>query len=116
MTEITLPEDLQKQITDNGGPGDPVKPPPPPSGDADADGVPDTTDLCSKTPAGAAVWTTGEWLGCAGGQFRDGGGGPDSDGDGVPDARDLCSKTLGGQPVWTYGDWMGWAGGQFRDK
>jgi uncharacterized protein YkwD len=40
--------------------------------DADADGVPDSVDRCSNTPAGAAVWTSGEWIGCAAGQFRDG--------------------------------------------
>ena len=109
---------IQKKITENGGPGDPVKPPPPApgSGDADGDGIPDTTDLCGATPAGAPVWTTGEWIGCAGGQFRDGGGGADADGDGVPDAKDLCGKTAAGQPVWQWGDWIGCAGGQHRDK
>ena len=37
----------------------------------DGDGVPDAQDLCSNTTRGAAVWRSGEWSGCAGGQFRD---------------------------------------------
>lgn len=108
---------IQKQVTENGGPGDPVTPPDPVTpGDADADGIADAADLCGKTPAGAPVWTTGEWIGCAAGQLRDGGGGADADGDGVPDAKDLCSKTPAGQGVWQWGDWMGCAAGQFKDK
>ncbi len=62
------------------------------------------------------MWTTGEWIGCAAGQLRDGGGGADADGDGVPDAKDLCSKTPAGQGVWQWGDWIGCAAGQFKDK
>lgn len=85
-------------------------------GDADADGVPDAQDLCSKTPAGAPVWREGEWLGCGAGQHRDGGGGADADGDGIPDNRDLCSGSPAGAPVWQYGEWMGCGAGQLRDK
>jgi len=85
-------------------------------GDDDSDGVMDGNDLCGKTPKGAAVWTTGEWLGCAAGQFRDGGGGTDADGDGIPDKRDLCGSTPSGAPVWQYGEWMGCGAGQLRDK
>jgi hypothetical protein len=85
-------------------------------GDADGDGVPDATDLCSKTPSGSPVWREGEWLGCGAGQHRDAGGGSDSDADGVPDARDLCSGTTAGAPVWQFGEWMGCGAGQFRDK
>jgi len=43
-----------------------------PGPDADADGVPDATDRCSNTPVGASVWTSGEWIGCSAGQYRDG--------------------------------------------
>jgi len=39
--------------------------------DSDGDGVPDTLDLCSATPAGKAVWGEGEWIGCAAGQRKD---------------------------------------------
>lgn len=107
---------IQKQVAENGGPGDPPTPSDPTTGDADGDGVPDATDLCSKTAAGQPVWTTGEWIGCAAGQLRDGGGGADADGDGVPDTRDLCGKTAPGQSVWQWGEWMGCAAGQLRDK
>ena len=48
--------------------------------DEDGDGIVDDVDLCSHTPHGAPVWPSGEWIGCAAGQHRDGGGGLDSDG------------------------------------
>lgn len=105
------------------GPVDPPDSGPPDSGpsgdvDSDRDGIPDVADMCSKSAAGANVWTTGEWIGCAGGQRRDSGpwGGVDGDGDGVSDAKDLCSKTAAGARVWTNGEWTGCAAGQFRDK
>lgn len=102
------------------GPPDTGPPDSGPAGDVDSDrdGIPDVADMCSKTAAGANVWTEGEWMGCAGGQRRDSGpwGGPDADGDGVSDAKDLCSKTVAGVKVWTYGEWTGCAAGQFRDK
>jgi len=95
-------------VTDSGGGGS--------IADEDGDSVQDTLDLCSKTPAGAPVWMTGEWIGCGAGQHRDGGGGADADGDGVPDSKDRCSKTAAGDRVWQYGDWIGCAAGQHRDK
>lgn len=109
---------LDKEVKANGGwpSGTDPTPPSPPTGDEDGDGIRDENDLCSKTAKGAPVWTTGEWLGCAAGQLRDGGGGGDADGDGVPDKRDLCSGTAAGAPVWQYGEWMGCAAGQLRDK
>jgi hypothetical protein len=39
--------------------------------DADADGITDHIDRCSGTPAGSNVWTWGEYIGCAEGQYRD---------------------------------------------
>jgi len=39
--------------------------------DADGDGIPNAQDRCSNTPAGAPVWPSGDWMGCAGGQFVD---------------------------------------------
>lgn len=39
--------------------------------DADGDRIPDTEDRCSNTPAGAYAHPDGEYVGCAGGQFRD---------------------------------------------
>lgn len=40
--------------------------------DSDLDGVEDIYDLCSRTPRGARVHKTNpDWLGCAGGQYRD---------------------------------------------
>jgi hypothetical protein len=83
--------------------------------DEDGDGVKDILDLCSKSPPGAPVWTSGDWIGCAAGQHRDGGGGADSDGDGIPDTKDRCSKTAAGARVWQWGDWIGCAAGQHRD-
>lgn len=41
------------------------------SRDTDGDGIFDDKDLCSDTPAGAEVWKSGEWIGCASGQRRD---------------------------------------------
>jgi hypothetical protein len=119
---------IQATITANGGGGavdppvpvpdagpPPPPPPPPPSGDSDRDGVGDALDLCGGTPAGATVWTSGEWIGCAAGQWRDGGGGADYDRDGVGDLQDRCRRTPAGQPVWQYGDWIGCASGEHRD-
>lgn len=102
---------------DSGPPAD-TGPIDPGGGDTDRDGIPDAADMCSKTPAGANVWTEGEWIGCAGGQRRDSGpwGGADADGDGISDAKDLCNKTPPGARVWTYGEWAGCAAGQYRDK
>lgn len=99
-------------------PPQPAPAPAPKPGDADSDGVPDAEDLCSNTPAGAKVWTQGEWKGCAGGQTKDptppptpptppdpnpkpdpepepdpNPTKPDADGDGIPDAEDRCDKT-----------------------
>jgi hypothetical protein len=47
-----------------GGGGDPAA-------DADGDGVPNGQDLCRATEQGSLAWQHGEWIGCAGGQFRD---------------------------------------------
>ncbi|MDD3762437.1 MAG: OmpA family protein [Nevskiales bacterium] len=55
------------------------------SGDSDNDGVPDGTDQCPDTPAGAIV----DEVGCE----RDG------DGDGVVDRLDQCPDTPAGQAV-----------------
>ena len=49
----------------------PQEPPGDSDGDSDGDGIPDAQDLCSGTAAGAVVWQGGEWIGCAGGQYRD---------------------------------------------
>ncbi len=90
---------------------------PPPAADQDGDGVPDAIDRCRDTPAGAAIWRSGEWMGCAGGQRVDPpSGSGDADGDGVPDQRDLCSGTPRGAAVWQSGAWAGCAGGQRRDR
>lgn len=53
--------------------------------DSDGDGVPDTFDNCSGTPAGVAVGRDG----CP----------PDADKDGVPDYQDTCSGTPAGAAV-----------------
>ncbi len=96
--------------------------------DDDGDRVPDDLDLCSATPEGANVWTSGEWIGCAGGQRIDRQPRPrppepeeplepsDGDRDGVDDGADLCSDTPEGANVWDAGEWIGCAGGQFRDR
>jgi hypothetical protein len=39
--------------------------------DSDGDGISDKDDLCSRTAPNARVWQEGEWIGCAGGQYRD---------------------------------------------
>jgi hypothetical protein len=40
--------------------------------DQDKDGIEDTKDLCRNTPIGARVHATNpQWMGCAGGQYRD---------------------------------------------
>ena len=94
-------------------PGKPNPTPPgKPGGDSDGDGVPDTQDLCSGTPSGKAVWKSGAWIGCAGGQLKDS---DDEDHDGIPNSKDVCSKTPAGKAVWTSGVWIGCAGGQFPD-
>jgi hypothetical protein len=99
---------------------EPAPTPSPKPGDADGDGIPDAEDLCSNTPAGAKVWTQGEWKGCASGQTKDptppptpptppkpdptpepkpdpkpdpNPTKPDADGDGIPDVEDRCDKT-----------------------
>lgn len=41
------------------------------SADSDGDCVSNAEDRCSGTPAGRPVWPTGDWAGCAGGQYRD---------------------------------------------
>jgi hypothetical protein len=46
---------------------DPIEP----TADADADGVPDSLDRCSRSPVGSRVWTEGDYIGCAGGEYRD---------------------------------------------
>ena len=56
---------------------------PPTLADADADGVPDSADLCADTAAGEEVDSTG----CSAEQLVD------DDGDGVPDAIDDCEGT-----------------------
>ncbi|MGD9161730.1 MAG: thrombospondin type 3 repeat-containing protein, partial [Desulfobacteraceae bacterium] len=58
------------------------------SWDSDGDGIPDFDDLCSDTPAGAAVDANG----CADSQL-------DSDGDGIMDDMDLCPDTPTGVAV-----------------
>ncbi len=87
--------------------------------DEDGDGVPDDEDLCSATEAGAEVWTTSEWNGCASGQHKDGSSSgtttSDSDDDGVPDESDRCSRTPRGSTIWTSGEWRGCAGGETPD-
>ena len=57
----------------------PTPAPTPRIADADADGVPDSTDLCPDTPAGVPV----DESGCP----------KDSDGDGISDVRDRCAET-----------------------
>ena len=52
--------------------------------DADGDGIPDTSDQCANTPAGA----TTNLVGC-----------PDLDGDGVYEPTDLCPETPAGTQV-----------------
>lgn len=95
---------------------DPLLPDPTPH-DADADGIVDAHDLCNATPVGRRVWRAGEWIGCAGGEFRDRDvtGGQDSDGDGVKNRDDQCSGTPAGRRVWRSGEWKGCAGGQYKD-
>ncbi len=39
--------------------------------DTDGDGIEESKDFCSNTAAGGNVWQSGEWMGCAGGQFKD---------------------------------------------
>jgi len=56
--------------------------------DADADGVPDTTDSCPQTPTSEAV----DVHGCSASQR-------DDDGDGVSDADDICPQTPVGASV-----------------
>ena len=102
----------------------PASPTPAPSrnqaeADADRDGVADSRDMCSNTPAGASV----DAQGCPVYRDTDGDGvidlrdacpatpagaevdgrgcpaGKDSDGDGVPDVSDRCPNTPAGQPV-----------------
>ena len=90
----------------------------PPLGDGDEDGIQDGLDLCRQTPPGRRVWQQGDWLGCAGGEYRDRlppTNGPDSDQDGIEDGLDLCSNTAQGALVWSRGEWIGCAGGQYRD-
>jgi Putative metal-binding motif/Thrombospondin type 3 repeat len=60
----------------------------PPPTDTDRDGVPDGTDVCPGTAAGAAV----DAKGCSAGQR-------DSDGDGVTDTLDQCPGTPTGAQV-----------------
>ena len=59
-----------------------------PIADADGDGVPDASDLCPGTAAGATVDANG----CAASQL-------DADSDGVSDANDLCPGTPAGEAV-----------------
>lgn len=68
----------------NGTVGEPAPP-----ADSDNDGVPDTSDQCPGTTAGAVVDSTG----CE----------PDADMDGVADARDACPNTIEGADVDTRG-------------
>src|SRR5690606_35766098 len=56
--------------------------------DLDGDGIPNEEDLCSNTPKGATVHTTGDWKGCSSGQRLD-----DADRDGIIDTEDKCSGT-----------------------
>ena len=56
--------------------------PPPAAADADSDGVPDSSDNCPNTPAGAFV----DSAGCAESQ-------KDADGDGVMNSSDQCANT-----------------------
>lgn len=68
--------------------------------DADTDGVPDGQDRCSHTTLGAAVWTQGDWAGCAAGQLKDA---DDGDRDGVPNGTDKCPGTPVGTTVYKTG-------------
>lgn len=91
----------------------------PPADDLDRDAVPNDKDLCSKTPYGQRVWLSGEWLGCAEGQFRDRlppAQGPDFDRDGIEDNYDLCGDTPYPSLVWGSGEWAGCAEGEYRDR
>jgi len=54
--------------------------------DSDGDCVPNQADRCRATAAGQAVWTSGEWAGCAAGQYRDADQLPGSDAAGAHDA------------------------------
>lgn len=76
-----------------GGAEAPLRSPPPPvierDGDADGDGVADSRDSCSNTPAGHSV----DMRGCP----------LDSDVDGVTDNQDRCPNTVNGATVDTRG-------------
>jgi hypothetical protein len=79
--------------------------------DYDGDGISNSTDRCSGTPANANIWRAGEWIGCAGGQRLDT---RDSDGDGVTDGFDYCSSTPAGSVVHHNNVWQGCAASQGR--
>lgn len=81
--------------------------------DNDRDGLTNSLDRCSSTVEGSRVWKSGQWSGCAGGQFADL---RDADGDGINDAYDLCDYTPAGSRVWDDGPWTGCAGGQYRSR
>jgi hypothetical protein len=68
---------------------------PTPPSDADGDGVPDASDNCPGTAAGAGV----DSKGCSAAQNKP----PDADGDGVPDSADTCPGTAPGATVDTKG-------------
>ncbi len=57
------------EVVPPAGPG--VTPGPGLPADADADGVPDGSDQCSQTPAGARTHGPGDWWGCTEGETRD---------------------------------------------
>jgi len=109
-------QSASNQITATLTLSDTALPEPEPDSDADGDGISDDEDLCANTPAGARVWHSGQWRGCAGGQSRNRTSPGDADGDGITDDRDRCSGTPSGARVWRSGQWVGCSGGQHRDR
>lgn len=82
-----------------------------PFADADGDGVQDFEDLCANTATGSRVWTSGSWIGCAGGQYLTT---TDQDQDGVTAQYDKCGGTNQGASVHLNEAWLGCAAGQYQ--
>jgi hypothetical protein len=103
--------------------------------DNDKDGIPDSEDLCVNTAAGATVWKSGPYMGCAAGQtpaqptannqpaqpkkvgptveafkslyFSGGKLVTDGDGDGVDDLKDFCYPSAAKAKVIASGRYAG---------
>jgi hypothetical protein len=76
--------------------------------DADKDGIDDAIDLCTSTPAGAKVQTSGPRIGCREGELSDL---EDADHDGVKNNEDVCPQTPAGKSVASTGARKGCAPG-----